>query len=266
MKMLNNKVALVTGAGHPQGIGWATATELARNGADVVVTDIGNSASELDALCKEIESTGRVGMASVLDVTNPDNASDVVSEIVKKFGQLDILVNNAGVGLGSPKFLENSMGVWDTTFQVNLFGVINCCKAVLPQMSEQKAGAIVNVASLSGLRHIPSIPPPYTASKFAIIGLTKSIAEEFGPLGVRCNAVCPGSVATQMRDQAMDLLAESGDISRDDAEAEENAFIALGRAAEPAEVAAAVAFLASSSARYLTGVALPVDGGWTLGL
>jgi NAD(P)-dependent dehydrogenase (short-subunit alcohol dehydrogenase family) len=266
MTMLKNRIALVTGAGHPQGIGWATAIELAQNGASVVVTDISDNADGLDALCEEIGHLGQSSMARVLDVTDPENASDVVSAIVGQFGQLDILVNNAGVGIGSPEFLKNPIGIWDATFKVNVYGVINCCKAVLPQMLEQRAGAIVNVASLSGLRHIPSIPPPYTASKFAVIGLTKSIAEEFGSMGIRCNAVCPGSVATQMRDKAMELLGDAEGVSREEAEAEENAMIALGRAAEPSEIASAVAYLASPSSAYLTGVALPVDGGWTLGL
>lgn len=266
MMMLKNKVALVTGAGHPQGIGWATAIELAKNGATVVVTDISANADGLDQLCTEIGNLGRPAMAAILDVTDAGNASDVVAEVTSKFSRLDILVNNAGIGIGSPEFLKNSYDVWDATLQVNLFGVINCCKAALPQMLKQKGGVVVNVASLSGLRHIPSIPAPYTASKFAVVGLTKAIAEEFGPHGIRCNAVCPGSVATQMRDIAMELLMESEDMRKEDAEAEENALIALGRAAEPSEIATAVAYLASPMSQYLTGVALPVDGGWTLGL
>ena len=264
--ILKNKVALITGAGHPQGIGWATALELAKNGAAIAVTDISANADGLDQLCSEIENLGQPAMAAILDVTDAENALHVVAEVVDTFDELNILVNNAGIGIGSPEFLNNPSDVWEATIQVNLYGVINCCKAVLPQMLKQEAGAIVNVASLSGLRHVPSIPPPYTASKFAVVGLTKAIAQEFGPRGIRCNAVCPGSVATQMRDKAMELLMESEGIAQEDAEAEENAMISLGRAAKPSEIAAAVAYLASPSAQYLTGVALPVDGGWTLGL
>ena len=110
------------------------------------------------------------------------------------------------------------------------------------------------------------MPAPYTTSKFAAVGLTKSLALEFGADGIRCNAICPGSVATQMRDRAMELLGATDEESIQQAEAEENAMISLGRAASAAEIADAVVYLASPAAQYITGVALPVDGGWYAGL
>ena len=266
MGILKNKAALVTGAGHSQGIGWATAIELARSGADVIVTDIDGNQGHLQTLAEEITRLGRKSKPMSLDVTDSAQAECVVDAAVSEFGKLDILVNNAGIGIGSAEFLDNTDDVWEATFAVNFRGVVNCCRAALPHMRDQGSGAIVNVSSLSGLRHIPSIPPPYTASKFAVVGITKSIAEEFGRIGIRCNAVCPGSVATQMRDRAMDLMGATDDASRDAVEAEENAMISLGRAAQPSEIASAIVYLASPAAQYITGVALPVDGGWTVGL
>jgi 3-oxoacyl-[acyl-carrier protein] reductase len=266
MNTLNDQVALVTGAGHSKGIGWATAMALADAGAHVVVTDIASNEDGLTELADTISKTGRKSMARVLDVSELGNARSVVADVVAEFGKLDILVNNAGIAIGSSAFLENGDDVWKATLGVNVYGVLNCCRAVLPQMQDQGSGAIVNVSSLAGLRHIPTTPTPYTTSKFAVVGITKSIAEEFAPSGIRCNAVCPGSVATQMQDKAMELMGAEDEASRAAAEAEENALIAMGRPAQPAEIASAVVFLASSSASYINGAALPVDGGWFVGL
>jgi NAD(P)-dependent dehydrogenase (short-subunit alcohol dehydrogenase family) len=132
-------------------------------------------------------------------------------------------------------------------------------------MQNAGGGVIVNVASLCGLRALPAIPPSYTASKFAVVGLTKAMALEFGSDNIRVNAVCPGSVDTQMRANAMELLAKEEGISPAEAEAAENAMISLGRPSSPSEVAAVVAFLCSDESKYLTGAAIPVDGGMTGG-
>lgn len=142
---------------------------------------------------------------------------------------------------------------------------MHCCQAAIPHMLQTGGGAIVNVSSLCGLRALPAIPHAYTASKFAVVGLTKSMALEFGPNHIRVNAVCPGSVDTQMRAKAIALLAEQEGISLEDAEALENATISLGRAATPSEVATVVAFLCSAEAAQITGAAIPVDGGMTGG-
>ena len=134
-------------------------------------------------------------------------------------------------------------------------------QGAIPHMQQKKAGVIVNIASLSGLRAMVGIPPAYTASKFAVVGLTKAMALEFGVDNIRVNAVCPGSVDTSMRAKALDLLAAAEAISRDDAAALENELIALGRPSTPAEIAAVVAFLCSEGSNYMTGAAIPVDGG-----
>ena len=266
MQTLAGKVALVTGAGHPQGIGAAIARALRAAGASVVVTDIAANEDYLQRLQQELTPGDGGALAHTLDVTECAQAVAATQAAVDTFGRLDILVNNAGVGIGSAAFLDNDAAIWSTSFDVNVTGVVHCCQAAIPHMRARQEGSIVNVASLAGLRHVPSMPAPYTASKFAVVGLTKALASEFGPENIRCNAVCPGSVATQMRDRAMELLGAEDAASRAAAEAEENAMIALGRPAEPEEIAQGVVYLASSAARYVTGVALPMDGGWTVGL
>jgi len=244
---LNNLVAIVTGAGHPQGIGAAIAIALRDAGATVITTDISGGDMQVD-------------------VTDRAQIESCVSDVVSAQGRIDILVNNAGVGVGSGAFLEQSEKDFALSFDVNVRGMMLFSQAVIPHMQSAGGGSIVNVASLSGLKAIPSIPPVYTASKFAAVGMTKAIAQEFGADNIRCNAVCPGSVDTQMRATAMELLARQEGISVEQAEEAENATIAMGRPADPAEVASLVSYLCSPAAAYLTGAALPVDGGMALGL
>jgi len=240
------KVAIVTGAGHATGIGAASAEALRNQGYTVITFDL-------------------QGADRSVDVTDPQQVAEAIQAVAADFGQLDALVNNAGVGVGSAHFLEQTSGDLDLTLAVNVKGLVHCCQAAIPHMLKTGGGAIVNVASLCGLRALPAIPHAYTASKFAVVGLTKSMALEFGPNHIRVNAVCPGSVDTQMRTKAIALLAEQEGISMTDAEALENATISLGRAATPSEVATLVAFLCSAEAAQITGAAIPVDGGMTGG-
>ncbi len=246
-RSLDNKVAIVTGAGHPRGIGAAIATALRDEGATVITTDIR-------------------GADETVDVTDAAQIQRCVDKVIDDHGHIDILVNNAGVGVGSARLLEQTEQDFDLSFGVNVRGMLLFTQAVIPQMRTNGGGSIVNVASLSGLKAIPAIPPLYTASKFAAVGLTKAIAQEFGPENIRCNAVCPGSVDTQMRSTALALLAEQEGISVDEANAAENATIALGRPANPAEIASLVAYLCSPAATYITGAAIPVDGAMGIGL
>lgn len=240
------KVAIVTGAGHATGIGAASAEALRNQGYTVITFDL-------------------QGADRSVDVTDPQQVADAIQTVAADFGRLDALVNNAGVGVGSANLLEQTSDDLDLTLAVNVKGLVHCCQAAIPHMLQTGGGAIVNVASLCGLRALPAIPHAYTASKFAVVGLTKSMALEFGPSYIRVNAVCPGSVDTQMRAKAIALLAEQEGISMEDAEALENATISLGRAATPSEVATVVAFLCSAEAAQITGAAIPVDGGMTGG-
>lgn len=244
---MREKVAVVTGAGHPSGIGAAVARCLAEQDVTVVTTDI-------------------EGGDERVDVTNREQIDRCVTKLVERHGSIDILVNNAGVGVGSSEFLKQTAQDFDLTFDVNVKGMVSFCQAVIPHMQSAGGGSIVNVASLCGLKAMQAIPPSYTASKFAVVGLTKAIALEFGHDNIRCNAVCPGSVETQMRSIALQLFAEHEGITIEEAEAAENAMITLGRPADPEDVARLVAYLCSPSAAYLTGVAIPVDGGMGVGL
>ncbi len=266
MKPLENKIAIVTGAGHPRGIGRSIAVKLAEQGASVVVTDLASAEAGLQQVVAELQELGVASLAIPVDITRVDQVEACVKQVLERFCRIDILANNAGVGLGSGDFLENTDNDWDITLNVNVKGLVNVCKTVLPVMVKQQSGNIVNTASLCGLRNIPPTPAPYTASKHAVIGITKAIAQEFGKDNIRCNAVCPGSIDTAMRETVMDNIAKQFNISMEEAEAEENATISLGRPAQPDEVGAVVAFLAGPHAGYVTGAALPVDGGMTFGL
>jgi len=243
---MTKKVAIVTGAAHPRGIGAAIVNQLREKGVTVVSTDL--SGADMD-----------------VDVTAGNQIDDCVEKVIGQHGRIDILVNNAGVGIGSAAFLEQKAEDLDLTFAVNVKGMIRFSQSAIPHMKNAGGGVIVNVASLCGLRALPAIPPSYTASKFAVVGLTKAMALEFGSDNIRVNAVCPGSVDTQMRANAMELLAKEEGISPAEAEAAENAMISLGRPSSPNEVAAVVAFLCSDESKYLTGAAIPVDGGMTGG-
>lgn len=265
IQSLNGKVAIVTGAGHPEGIGRACARKLAAYGAKVVISDLTEN-DDLQSFEAECANLGTQGLSLVCDVTRAQQTDETVRETIQKFGQVDILVNNAGVGVGQPDFLQTSDKDWDISLNVNLRGVVNMCKAAIPHLQNQGSGSIVNIASLSGLGAIAGIPACYTASKFAVVGLTKQLALELAPKNIRCNAVCPGSVRTQMMKIAMENLAEFEGITVEEAEGLEAGTIPLGRAADPDEIAEFVALLASDAGRYMTGVALPVAGGMASGL
>ena len=251
-ELLRDKIAVVSGAAHPQGIGRAIADAFEGEGAQVTITDL--SGVDLDA-CDGI----------ACDVTDRNQVAKLIATVMERHGRIDIVVNNAGVGVGNVDFLQLTDQDWDLSLAVNLRGVVNVCQAAIPNMLES-GGAIINVASLAGLGAMDGIPACYTASKFATIGVTRQLAAQFARHNIRCNALCPGSVLTQMHTQSMALLAEHHGITTEDAARLEASNIPLGRSAEAAEVAHAAVFLASDLASYITGVSLPVAGGMAPGL
>jgi len=263
--ILEGKIAFVTGAGHPKGIGRACARELARNGAKVAIVDLTDN-DDLRSFNDECDELGTEGFVTTCDVTNMTNVRKVMDRVVKRFGGLDIIVNNAGVGAGDPDFLKITDKDWDLSLAVNLRGVANICDAAIPYLIKKSGGSIINIASLSGLGAVNGIPACYTASKFAVIGLTKQLALQYAPENIRCNAVCPGSVRTQMMETAMAHLAEHEGVTIEQAEKLEASGIPVGRAAHPEEVAGLVGFLASDVSSYITGAALPVSGGMSPGI
>ncbi len=251
--LLKGKVAIVSGAAHPRGIGRAIVNILAENSATVIGTDLAGA-----------EGLGEIdGLAC--DVTDTEQIDTVVASVLASHGRIDILVNNAGVGVGAADFMDITDGDWELSLAVNLRGVVNFCRAVIPHMLA-RGGSIINVASLAGTGAMNSIPACYCASKFAAVGLTKQLAAQYAAHGIRVNALCPGSVVTRMHRRSMELLAESHGVSMEEAQAMEDANIPLRRSAQPEEVAKTALFLASDLASYVTGVALPVAGGMAPGL
>ena len=278
MKPLLGKVAIVTGAGRPHGIGRSTALRLAEHGANVVVTDlcrkyegdlafygVGDDWAQLRAVVGEIESHGGRGLACKVDVTQRDEVAACAEEAVARFGGIDILFNNAGTAVGVGPFLAMTQQQWDLSLTVNVTGMFHFCQLVIPKMIERGGGAIVNTSSLAGLG-AGELMCGYNTSKFAVVGFTKSIAVEFGQFGIRCNAVCPGMVDTDMGADEYQFISAMEGISVEEARARAAEKIALRRQCPPDEVADVVAYLCSPAASYLTGVALPVTGGMAAGL
>ena len=245
-------IALITGAG--TGIGRAIALRLARDGWAVAVNDVDPVRAGLVA--REVAGAGARAAAVVADVGDREAVFRMVSEALEGLGAVDLLVNNAGFcRLGA--IAEYPEADWHATFRVNVDGVFFCCQAVLPHMLARGRGIIVNLASWSGKAGAGYFGA-YCASKFAVIGLTQSLAKEVAMRGIRVNAVCPGIVAgTEMRAQ---VDAESRALGRPTS-TDRVSWIPMGRLADPEDVAGVVAFLASDDARYMTGQAVNVTGG-----
>ncbi len=241
----------------------------------VVVTDVageldleGSRLGKLDllaGLAAEIEGSGGKALALEVDVTKPEQIHRCIRSAKERSGRLDILVNNAGTTVGTGPFLETRPADWSLSFQVNLLGPMTFCQAAIPEFRLVGGGVIVNIGSTGSLGAEAGFGA-YTAMKHGVIGLTKTIAAEFGSEGIRCNAVCPGYIMTDMHAAANARLAKAHDRSIEEVRRQRYSSVALGRAGTPEEVADAVAYLAGPAASYVTGVALPVAGGVPVGL
>ncbi len=252
MGEFTGKIALVTGAG--AGIGREVAVRLARGGADLGLFDLNAAAAQETA--GAVLALGRRAAVVIGNVAQGDDARSAVAAISAELGPVDILVNNAGI-LRTARFLELSESDWRAMFAINLDGVFHFSQAVLPAMVERGSGTIINMSSWTGKKGVPN-HAAYGATKAAIINLTQSLAGEFGELGIRINAVCPGIIAqTNMRAEAEAMNYAQGlpDV------ATRVQSIPLRRAGYPAEIAELVAFLASDRASYMTGQAINVTGG-----
>lgn len=247
---LDGKVAIISGGG--TGIGAAIARRFAAEGAKVTVT--GRRPEPLEGVAAEVGGLAVPGDAS--DVTH---ATSAVEETVGAFGGLDVVVANAGIGLGGSAG-DVSDDAWRATVDINLTGALFLVRAAMPHLQAGRGGSVVLVSSVSGFASSAS-SAAYVASKAGMIGLAKSIAVDFGPAGVRANAVCPGWVHTPMGDESMDGLAQDRGISRDEAYRLATELVPLRRAADPDEIAACALFLASDDASYVSGTTLLVDGG-----
>jgi meso-butanediol dehydrogenase/(S,S)-butanediol dehydrogenase/diacetyl reductase len=255
---LAGRVAVVTGGA--MGIGRGIVDSLARHGADVVVADLDVEAAQ--RVAEQVSRNGGRVVAASVDVTDWNATHALIRGIIEDFGQLDILVNNAGVSRSIP-FVELDETEWDRVFDVNVKGVFIACHAVLPHMVERRRGKIINLSSMVGKEAIPLFVH-YSASKFAVIGITQGLAKEFAEYGININAVCPGVVRTPLWEPLLDQLSANKGISRDEAFQEFIAGIPLGRPQEPEDIGEVVAFLASDNARNMTGQGINVTGGMQL--
>jgi NAD(P)-dependent dehydrogenase (short-subunit alcohol dehydrogenase family) len=244
-----NKVAIVTGA--TSGIGRDTAIAFAREGAKVVVA--GRRESEGGAVVEEIKKAGGEAIFVRTDVSLETDAKNLVDQAVSSFGRLDFAFNNAGIFADTGPITTATDELFEKTFGINVRGVMNCMKYQIPAMLQTGGGSIVNNASSLGLSVIPGAAV-YNASKFAVIGLTKTAALEFSAQGVRVNAVCPAVVETDINASAR------GDSASHDFLLSKHP---IGRFGKVEEISAAVLFLCSPGASFTTGIALPLDGGFT---
>src|SRR3989344_5913707 len=250
---LKNKVALVTGA--RRGMGKSHALALASQGAGVIVTDI--DLAECEAVVKEIKlGNNREAACFKMDVSKKDDVDRVFDEIIKKFGRLDILVNNAGIFSPKPA-LELTVADWDRTVDINLKGEFFCAHRAAKEMAKNNWGRIINIASIASGQVGVGIAggAHYTASKGGIIGMSETLAIELAPLGITVNVIAPGSIDTPMVHEQDKELSE--DVMKEILQR-----VPLKRIGRPEEISAAVVFLASEEASYVTGATLYVDGGW----
>lgn len=254
-KRLQGKVAFITGGA--QGIGRATALLFAQQGAKVAVLD--KDSANASGVVAEIKAAGGTAMAIACDISRQDEVIAAFADARKMFGALHILVNNAGVTLTRP-FVQTTAAEIDFLVDVNLKGTIFASQAAIPFMIEAGGGAIIHDASNAGLVGRPW-QPVYGATKAGIISLTKSMALSLAKDKVRVNCICPGSIDTPMLRSA---LASSGNFEENWQKTE--MVIPLGRIGAAEDIANATLFLASDEARYITGIALPVDGGRTAGV
>jgi NAD(P)-dependent dehydrogenase (short-subunit alcohol dehydrogenase family) len=242
------RIAIVTGAA--SGIGFATAQRLAADGWRLALVDVDEA--------RLVEKTRAVEGATAypFDLLEAARFSDVVDRVTNDLGPQSLLVNDAGVGVAAP-LLETTPEEWDRIIAINLTAMFHTCRAVLPEMLDAGHGMIVNVASIAGVVGIKN-RLAYTASKHGVVGLTRAIAADYAHLGIRCNAICPGTVDTEWIGK---ILADAPDPEATRKQMEQRQLD--GRMGTPDEVAAGIAFLASDDARFVNGAAFMMDGGVT---
>lgn len=244
---LIGKVAIITGAG--RGIGAATAKKFAQEGAKVVIVDLNQN--DINTTVEEITSSGGIAFGMMIDVTNRDEIAKLLNETISNYGKLDIVVNNAGI-TSDAQLIKMTEEQWDKVIDINLKGVFNMSQLAAKYMKDQKSGVILNASSVVGI-YGNFGQTNYAASKWGVIGMTKTWAKELGKDGIRVNAIAPGFILTPMTEKmpenVLDLMKEKTPLRT------------LGL---PEDIANAYAFLASDEARFITGTVLSVDGGIVL--
>ncbi len=267
------RVALITGCGKENGIGSATAKRLAADGVIVVVSDAASSGVDndntaqrqssawqgLDTLVHQIEDAGGRAISIVGDVTTEQGASGLITSVVERYGKIDILINNAGAPHGKDRGQIETIPLegWESVMAVNARGVFLMIRAAVPHMKNAGYGRIVSLSSVAGLYALPE-RAAYSASKAAVIGMTRSIAFDLSKFGITVNCVCPGSIRT---DRAISSTLRAGWTDVDAGLKERAKEIPVGRHGMPNEVAEMIAYLSSEKAGFTTGQAFVIDGG-----
>ncbi|MDB0026454.1 SDR family oxidoreductase [Polaribacter sp.] len=248
---VKNKIVIVTGAG--SGIGKATAIHFAKFGATVVVSDRQEVAAK--EVVEIILEEGGKAISIPADVTSFEAVENLVAQTVKEFGRLDVIVNNAGIGPNLLRTHQSTLKDWDKVIAVNQTGVFYCMKVALVQFLKQGGGNIVNIASLAGLKASPN-NISYSASKFAVVGMTKSVAMEYATKNIRVNAVCPGYTESALLTQLINAKPEMDAVLK--------SVIPMKRYGRAEEIADAVVWLASDNTQFMTGQTITLDGGTSL--
>ena len=269
---LKGKTALITGAGKRTGIGYAIACALAKNGTNIVIADLGQTAekdaqvatgvqAEMAEIADELQNNfGVESMAVAVDVGSTEAIAEMAAVVSDRFASVEILCNNAGASFGVPNTVHTyDEDAWMKTIDINLHSVFRMSRAVLPLMMET-GGTIINTASRAG-----KVPPifngAYAVAKAGVIMLTKVMARELAGAGIRVNAICPGQIMTDLEKWRFGLEAQFFESTVEEREAEMCKSIPLGRIGKPEEVGKLVTFLASEASSYLTGQAINITGG-----
>ena len=271
MYNLNNKVALITGAGKPHGIGKAIALRLAQEGVKVVINDLKSTKKNSDLIktVNEINSLGHEAFSIEADVSNSSHVKKMVKKIINKYGKIDILVNNAATSPGKDRvpIVKIDEKVWDLVIKVNLKGTFLCCKEVGKIMiNQKKGGKIINISSWAGKSYVQPNYGAYSTSKFAIRGLTQVLSKELGSHGIQVNAICPGAVITERTKNLAKALAPKGTNTNKAIKNYINERLSgtpLGRLCTTNDIAQITAFLVSSESDFINGKSITVDGGKT---
>lgn len=246
MRGLKDKVVIITGAA--SGIGKATALRFAEEGAHIVVADFADGT----AVAEQVAEKGVQALYVQVNVTDPDSVAAMAKKTIEVFGRVDVLINNAGITKDA-MMKKLTKEAWDAVINVNLTGVFNCTAAILPYMLEQKAGVVLTASSVVGIYGNLG-QTNYAATKWGVIGMTKSWAKEMAKNGLRFNCVAPGFIATEMVKKIPEQVLNERILVK----------VPAGRLGEPEEIAAAFAFLASDDAKFINGTVLSVDGACTL--
>jgi NAD(P)-dependent dehydrogenase (short-subunit alcohol dehydrogenase family) len=259
MMKLQDKVAVVTGGG--RGIGKEIALSLAHEGAYLLVS--GRQRDVLEQTVAEIEKLGGRALLTVTDVSNEAQVKQMIDTAIQSFGKVDILVNNAGIAGPTAPVNNLSQEDWDHVIAVNLTGAFLCARAVIPQMIERRAGKIINISSVAG-KMAYALRSPYAASKWGMLGLSASLAQELGAHNIQVNAICPGPTAGDRMQAVISGRAREMGVPYEEVEKAYVAGTALKRMVDPKHVAAAVVFFCSDEGNSITGEALEISAGYSI--